>query len=186
MAIDQGTTSTRVILFDHSGAVHSMASQEIKQFYPQPGWVEHDPGDIWESVLNCAREALKKGNARIDDVKGIGITNQRESTILWDKSTGEPVYNSICWACRRSAGICDQLKAEGRDQEIRERTGLLIDAYFSATKAKWIIDNVPGVRQRKIEQGRIAMGCIDSWIIWNLSGRKAHVTDVSNASRHSS
>ena len=182
MAIDQGTTSTRVILFNHSGEVHSMASQEIKQFYPQPGWVEHDPVDIWQSVLHSAGEALRKGNASIEEVKGIGITNQRESTILWDRKTGAPVYNSICWACRRSAAICDQLKAAGHDPEIRKRTGLLIDAYFSATKVKWIIDNVPGVRQR-VERGEIAMGCIDSWIIWNLSGGKAHVTDVSNASR---
>jgi len=182
MAIDQGTTSTRVILFNHDGEVHSMASQEIKQIYPQPGWVEHDPVDIWQSVLNCAREAMRKGKARIEEVKGIGITNQRESTILWDKVTGEAVYNSICWACRRTAAICDKLKAAGHDPKIREKTGLLIDAYFSATKAMWIIDNVPGVRE-KVERGRIAMGCIDSWIIWNLSGGKAHVTDVSNASR---
>ena len=182
MAIDQGTTSTRVILFNHRGEVHAMASQEIKQFYPQPGWVEHDPIDIWQSVLNCAREALKKGNARIDEVKGIGITNQRESTILWDKATGEPVYNAIGWASRQSASICDELKAKGHDAAIRQKSGLLIDAYFSASKVKWMMDNVPGVRER-IERGTIAMGCIDSWIIWNLSGKKAHVTDVSNASR---
>ncbi len=182
MAIDQGTTSTRVILFNHRGEVHSMASQEIKQYYPQPGWVEHDPIDIWQSVLNCTQEALKKGHAEIGQVAGIGITNQRESTILWEKDTSRPVYNSICWACRRTAQICDELRAAGYDPGIRQKTGLLIDAYFSATKAKWIIENVPGVRQQ-VDRGNIAMGCIDSWIIWNLSGGTAHVTDVSNASR---
>jgi glycerol kinase len=182
LAIDQGTTSTKVILFNHRGEVHSMGSQEIKQFYPQPGWVEHDPIDIWQSVLNCTQEALEKGGARIDEVHGIGITNQRESTILWEKDTGRPVYNSICWACRRSAQICDELRAAGYDPQIRQKTGLLIDAYFSATKAKWIIENVPGVRQQ-VDRGNIAMGCIDAWIIWNLSGGTAHVTDVSNASR---
>jgi glycerol kinase len=182
MAIDQGTTSTRAILFNHRGEVHSMGSREIKQIYPQPGWVEHDPIDVWQSVLDCAQEALKKGHASIDQVRGIGITNQRESTVLWERDTGLPVYNIIGWACRRSAQICDELKAAGRDPQIREKTGLLIDAYFSATKARWIIDNVPGVRQQ-IERNNIAMGCIDSWIIWNLSGGKSHVTDVSQASR---
>ena len=182
MAIDQGTTSTRVILFNHRGEVHSMASQEIKQYYPQPGWVEHDPIDIWQSVLNCTQEALKKGHAKIDEITGIGITNQRESTILWEKDTSKPVYNSICWACRRSAHICDELRSAGYDPAIRQKTGLLIDAYFSATKAKWILENVPGVRQQ-VDRGNIAMGCIDSWIIWKLSGGAAHVTDVSNASR---
>lgn len=182
MAIDQGTTSTRAILFNHRGEVHSMGSKEIKQIYPQPGWVEHDPIDVWQSVLDCAQEALKKGHANIDQVRGIGITNQRESTVLWERDTGLPVYNIIGWACRRSAQICDELKAAGHDPQIREKTGLLIDAYFSATKARWIIDNVPGVRQQ-IERNNIAMGCIDSWIIWNLSGGKSHVTDVSQASR---
>ena len=182
MAIDQGTTSTRVILFNHRGEVHSMVSREILQFYPQPGWVEHDPIDIWQSVLDCAKKAMKQGKTKIDQIHGIGITNQRESTILWERDTGKPVYNTIGWACRRSAQICDDLKAAGHEPKIREKTGLLIDAYFSATKVKWIIDNVPGVRQQ-IDRNNIAMGCIDSWIIWNLSGGKAHVTDVSNASR---
>ncbi len=182
MAIDQGTTGTRVILFTHRGEVHSMAYKEIRQFYPHPGWVEHDPVEIWQSVRECAEKALQQGQVRIDQVRGIGITNQRESTILWNKESGKPVYNSICWQCRRTAQTCDELKAAGYEPKIREKTGLLIDAYFSATKAKWIIDNVPGVRQQ-VDRNNIAMGCIDSWIIWNLSGGKAHATDVSNASR---
>ena len=182
MAIDQGTTSTRAILFNHRGEVHSMGSREIKQIYPQPGWVEHDPIDVWQSVLDCAREALKKGHAKIDQVRGIGITNQRESTVLWERDTGKAVHNIIGWACRRTAQICDELKAAGHEQAVREKTGLPIDAYFSATKARWIIDKVPGL-QKQIDRGNIAMGCIDSWIIWNLSGGKSHVTDVSQASR---
>jgi glycerol kinase len=182
MAIDQGTTGTRVILFTHAGEVHSMAYREIHQIYPHPGWVEHDPVEIWQSVLQCAEEALRGGRVDIRQVKGIGITNQRESTILWRKDTGQPVANSICWQCRRSASICDELKNAGREPKIREKTGLVIDAYFSATKIKWIMDNVEGVR-RQIDRGNICMGNIDAWIIWNLTGGKAHVTDFSNASR---
>jgi glycerol kinase len=182
MAIDQGTTSTRVILFNHRGEVHSMGNREIKQIYPHAGWVEHDPLDVWQSVLDCATEALAKGKVKVGEVRGIGITNQRESTCLWERDTGRPVYNIIGWACRRTANICDRLKAEGREPKVREKTGLPIDAYFSATKARWIIDTVPGV-QAQIDRGNIAMGTIDTWIMWNLSGGRAHVTDVSQASR---
>lgn len=182
MAIDQGTTGTRVILFNHKGAVHAMAYRELRQIYPHPGWVEHDPAEIWSSVLACAEDALRDGGVSIREVRGIGITNQRESTILWDRRTGEPVYNSICWQCRRSASICDRLKEAGYEREVRNRTGLVIDAYFSATKIMWILENVPGVRQR-VERGEICMGTIDSWIVWNLTGGRRHVTDHTNASR---
>ena len=182
MAIDQGTTGTRVILFDHAGKIHSMAYKEIQQIYPHPGWVEHDPVEIWNSVLECAQPALRSGNVALRDIKGIGITNQRESTILWDKNTGQPLYNSICWQCRRTSKICDELKAAGYEEKIREKTGLVIDAYFSATKIKWIMENVPEIRER-IAQNSVCMGNIDSWIIWNLTGGASHVTDVSNASR---
>ena len=182
MEIDQGTTGTRVILFDHNAEIRSMAYREIRQIYPNPGWVEHDPVEIWESVVSCIREAVKNEGIDPKEVLGIGITNQRESTILWRRDDGRPVYNSICWACRRTAGICDDLKSAGHERKVREKTGLVIDAYFSATKIKWIIDNVDGVRN-EIRRGNICMGNIDSWIIWNLTGGKSHVTDFSNASR---
>jgi glycerol kinase len=182
MAIDQGTTGTRVILFDHNAEIRSMAYREIRQIYPNPGWVEHDPVEIWESVVSCIREAVKNEGIGPKEVLGIGITNQRESTILWRRDDGRPVYNSICWACRRTAGICDDLKRAGHERKVREKTGLVIDAYFSATKIKWIIENVDGVRN-EIRRGNICMGNIDSWIIWNLTGGKSHVTDFSNASR---
>jgi glycerol kinase len=182
MAIDQGTTGTRVILFTHDGAIHSMAYREIKQMYPNPGWVEHDPGEIWQTVLECTEEACRQGNAEPGEIAAIGITNQRESTILWEKDTGRPIYNSICWQCRRSAGICDELKEKGYESAITEKTGLLIDAYFSATKIMWIMENVEGARI-KIDNQNIGMGNIDSWIIWNLSKGAYHVTDYSNGSR---
>ena len=182
MAIDQGTTGTRVILFNHNAEIRSMAYREIRQIYPNPGWVEHDPMEIWESVVSCIQEAIKNEGIDPKEVLGIGITNQRESTILWRRDDGRPVYNSICWACRRTAGICDDLKSAGHERKVREKTGLVIDAYFSATKIKWIIDNVDGVRN-EIRRGNICMGNIDSWIIWNLTGGKSHVTDFSNASR---
>jgi glycerol kinase len=159
-----------------------MAYREIRQIYPNPGWVEHDPLEIWESVAGCIQEALKSGGVAPKEVLGIGITNQRESTILWERDTGRPVYNSICWQCRRTAGICDSLTNAGYEQKVRDKTGLVIDAYFSATKIKWIIDNVKDVK-RQIQRNNICMGNIDSWIIWNLSGGKSHVTDFSNASR---
>jgi glycerol kinase len=182
MAIDQGTTGTRVILFDHDAEIRSMAYREIRQIYPKPGWVEHDPVEIWKSVVDCMGESFEKGGVTPGEVLGIGITNQRESTILWRKDNGKPVYNSICWQCRRSAGICDDLKRAGRAQKVREKTGLVIDAYFSATKIKWIIDNVEEARS-EIRRGNICMGTIDSWIMWNLTGGKSHATDFSNASR---
>jgi len=182
LAIDQGTSGTRVILFTHSGEVHSMAYREIRQIYTNPGWVEHDPIEIWESVLACAESALKGGGVTPKDIVAIGITNQRESTILWERETGKPVYNSICWQSRQTAHICDALKEKGYESTVREKTGLVIDAYFSASKIKWIIDEVNGVREN-IERGNVCMGNIDSWIIWNLTGGKYHVTDYSNASR---
>lgn len=182
MAIDQGTTGTRVILFDHSGDVCSSAYREIKQIFANPGWVEHDPLQYLDTIQECAKEAIEKTKAHPAEIAAIGITNQRETTILWDKDTGKPVNNAICWQCRRSAAICDDLKAKGHEEKVREKTGLVIDAYFSATKIKWIIDNVPGVSE-KINAGKILMGNVDSWIIWNLSGKRSHVTDASNASR---
>jgi len=182
MAIDQGTTGTRVILFGHSGDIQSSAYREIKQIFPNPGWVEHDPYQYLDTVNVCAKEAMNKIRALPGEIAAIGITNQRETTILWDKDTGKPVNNAICWQCRRSAEICDDLKANGHEEIVKEKTGLVIDAYFSATKIKWIMDNVPGVKE-KIKAGKILMGNVDSWIIWNLSGKKNHVTDASNASR---
>lgn len=182
MAIDQGTTGTRVILFDHEGLVHSSAYREIKQIYPNPGWVEHDPIEYWDTTMECSREALEKGNAQAKDIAAIGITCQRETTILWDKETGLPVYNAIVWQSRQTASICDELKQKGYEEIVRAKTGLVIDAYFSGTKIKWIIDNVPGVKER-IEQGKICMGNIDSWLIWKLSEGQYHVEDYSNASR---
>jgi glycerol kinase len=182
MAIDQGTTGTRVILFNHEGDIRATAYREIKQIFPQPGWVEQDPWEYWQTVMDCTNEILESGEVQAEEIVTIGITNQRETTILWDKETGEPVYNAIVWQCRRTALMCDELKAKGYEQMVRKKTGLTIDAYFSATKIKWIIENVSGVKQ-KIIQGKIYMGNIDSWIIWNLSGGAWHVTDYSNASR---
>jgi len=182
MSIDQGTTGTRVILFNHNGEIHSMAYTEIEQIFPNPGWVEHNPLEIWESVIKCTKEAFKKGKVKADEIKAIGITNQRESTILWEKDTGKPVYNSICWQSRQSADICDDMKKRGYENKIKEKTGLVIDPYFSATKIVWIMENIKGVKE-KIDKKNICMGNIDSWIIWNLSKGKAHVTDYSNASR---
>lgn len=182
MAIDQGTTGTRVILFNHDGAIHAMAYREIKQYYPNPGWVEHDPDEIWDTVLACARKACEQGKVDPGEIAVIGITNQRESTILWERDTGRPIHQAICWACRRSAGICDELREKGYESAITRKTGLLIDAYFSATKIMWIMDNVEGARGT-IERRNICMGNIDSWIIWNLTGGRRHVTDYSNASR---
>ncbi|MCX7026682.1 MAG: glycerol kinase GlpK [Spirochaetes bacterium] len=182
LSIDQGTTGSRVILFNHSGEIHSMAYRALRQIYPKPGWVEHDPVEIWNSVRDCMHEALVMGGVGPEELNGIGITNQRESTVLWERDTGKPVYNSICWQCRRSAEICDELKAAGREKSITEKTGLVIDAYFSATKIKWILDNVDGVREQ-VEKDNICMGTIDSWLIWNLTKGEIHGTDYSNASR---
>jgi glycerol kinase len=182
LALDQGTTSSRAIVFDRFGRQVASAQEEFPQIYPKPGWVEHNPLNIWESQIRVAKEALHKANASVADVAGIGVTNQRETTIIWDRQTGEPVYNAIVWQCRRTVELCERLKAEGHAPLIRERTGLVVDAYFSGTKVAWILDNVPGVRERA-QRGELAFGTVDSWLIWKLSGGLLHLTDVSNASR---
>ena len=177
LALDQGTTSSRAILFNNEGRVVKVAQEEHPQIYPKPGWVEHDPQAIWNTQLKVARQV--SGDAQI---AAIGITNQRETTLIWDRETGEPVYNAIVWQDRRTAGFCDELKAEGFDQTILAKTGLVTDAYFSGTKVKWILDNVPGARERA-EAGKLAFGTVDTYIVWKLSGGRLHITDVSNASR---
>lgn len=182
LALDQGTTSSRAILFDRFGRQVATAQEEFPQIYPKPGWVEHNPLNIWESQLRVAKDALIKAGAKAADIAGIGVTNQRETTIIWDRKTGEPVYNAIVWQCRRTVDTCERLKAEGHAAMIRERTGLVVDAYFSGTKVAWILDNVPGLRARA-HDGELAFGTVDSWIIWKLSGGMLHLTDVSNASR---
>lgn len=182
LAFDQGTTSSRAIVFDKTGATISMAQKEFNQIFPEPGWVEHDPGEIWSSQLGVAAEAVSRAGLNSSDIAAIGITNQRETTVIWDRETGKPVYNAIVWQDRRTAGYCDELKKQGLEEKIRQKTGLVIDAYFSATKIKWILDNVPGIRQQA-ETGKLAFGTIDSWLVWNLTGGKAHVTDITNASR---
>lgn len=182
LALDQGTTSSRAILFDENARIVSMSQKEFTQIFPQPGWVEHNPEEIWLSQLEVAREAIAKANIRPETIKAIGITNQRETTVVWDRITGKPVYNAIVWQDRRTAALCDDLKAEGREAYVRSTTGLVIDAYFSGTKVHWILENVPGARQRA-EKGELCFGTIDSWLMWNLSGGKIHATDYSNASR---
>ena len=182
IALDQGTTSSRAIVFDTNGAPVTIAQYPFPQIYPKPGWVEHDPMVILETQFRALAEAYEKSELSPTDIAGIGITNQRETTIVWDKKTGEPVYNAIVWQCRRTASICDALIAEGLGDYIRDRTGLLIDAYFSGTKIKWILDNVEGARERA-ERGELLFGNVDSWLIWNLTGGKAHVSDYSNCSR---
>ncbi len=182
LALDQGTTSSRAIIFDRNGSIISSSQKEFTQIYPQPGWIEHNPMEIWETQLASAKEAMKKINVDPADIAGIGITNQRETTVLWDKNTGVPVYNAIVWQCRRTADICDNLKEKGYSDYIKANTGLIIDAYFSGTKIKWILDNIEGVRE-KAEQGDILFGTIDSWLVWNLTKGKSHITDYSNASR---
>ena len=182
IALDQGTTSSRAIIFDAKGAPVTIAQYPFPQIYPEPGWVEHDPTVILETQLRALAEAFEKSGLSPTDIAGIGITNQRETTIVWDKNTGKPVYNAIVWQCRRTASICDELKASGIGEYVREKTGLLIDAYFSGTKIKWILDNVDGARERA-ERGELLFGNVDSWLIWNLTGGKAHVSDYSNCSR---
>lgn len=182
MALDQGTTSSRSIIFDKSGNIVSMAQKEFKQIYPEPGWVEHNPREIWSSQFATAIEAMVNVGATYEDIEAIGITNQRETTVVWDKETGEPVYNAIVWQCRRTSHFIDKIVKEGNGYYIREATGLVPDAYFSASKVAWILDNVSGARQ-KAEEGKLLFGTIDTWLIWNLSGKKVHVTDYSNASR---
>lgn len=182
MALDAGTTSSRCILFDKAGDIVSMAQKEFRQIFPKPGWVEHDPKEIWSTQLGVAVEAMTKAGAAAKDIQAIGITNQRETTIVWDKKTGEPVYNAIVWQCRRTSEYADQLRAEGLTEEFREKTGLVIDAYFSATKLRWILDHVEGARERA-EAGELLFGTVETWLIWNLTKGKVHVTDFSNASR---
>ena len=182
MALDAGTTSNRCILFDEKGEICSIAQKEFTQYFPKPGWVEHDANEIWSSQLGVAVEAMAKLGIGADDIAAIGITNQRETTIVWDKNTGEPVYNAIVWQCRRTSEYCDTLKDKGLTDKFREKTGLIIDAYFSGTKLKWILDNVDGVRERA-EKGELLFGTVETWLIWKLTKGKAHVTDYSNASR---
>ena len=182
MALDAGITSNRCILFDEKGEICSIAQKEFTQYFPKPGWVEHDANEIWSSQLGVAVEAMAKLGIGADDIAAIGITNQRETTIVWDKNTGEPVYNAIVWQCRRTSEYCDTLKDKGLTDKFREKTGLIIDAYFSGTKLKWILDNVDGVRERA-EKGELLFGTVETWLIWKLTKGKAHVTDYSNASR---
>ncbi len=182
MALDQGTTSSRAIIFNQEGEIVKTAQSEITQYYPNPGWVEHDPMEIWGSQSGVARGVLESSGIRPEEIAAIGITNQRETTVVWDKNTGKPIYNAIVWQCRRTAKICDNLKDAGLEDYIRENTGLVIDAYFSGTKIKWILDNVEGARE-KAENGELLFGNIDTWLIWNLTRGKVHVTDYSNASR---
>ena len=182
LALDQGTTSSRAIVFDHAGAIVASAQKEFPQIFPKPGWVEHDPRDIWSSQAGVAAEALTKANVVASDVAAIGITNQRETAVVWDRATGEPICNAIVWQDRRTAGICDRLRARKLDRTIRRKTGLVVDAYFSATKVQWILENVKGARA-KAKAGQLAFGTVDSWLVWNLTGGSVHVTDASNASR---
>ncbi|QPC47839.1 glycerol kinase GlpK [Mangrovibacillus cuniculi] len=182
LSLDQGTTSSRAILFTKKGEIAHTAQKEFTQHFPKPGWVEHNANEIWGSVLSVIASALSESGVKPEQIEGIGITNQRETTVVWDKETGIPVYNAIVWQSRQTAEICEELKAKGLNDTFRDKTGLLIDAYFSGTKVKWILDNVDGARE-KAEEGKLLFGTIDSWLIWKLSGGKAHVTDYSNASR---
>jgi glycerol kinase len=182
LALDQGTTSSRAILFDEGGNPRAIAQREFPQLYPQPGWVEHDPQAIWQSQLAVAQEAMHRAGACASDVAAVGITNQRETTILWERRTGRPIANAIVWQDRRTAGLCQRLRASGFAQEIRARTGLLADPYFSGTKVAWLLENVPDAR-RQAEAGELAFGTVDTFLLWHLSGGRLHITDVSNASR---
>jgi glycerol kinase len=182
LVIDQGTTGSAALLFDELGQVVSSADREIRQIYPQPGWVEHDPVEIFQTSLAVAKEALQQAGVATSQVKGLGITNQRETTVVWDRRTGKPVSNAVVWQCRRTAPICEELKQKGMGQPIKDKTGLLVDAYFSATKLRWILDNVPD-GQRRAQQGDLLFGTVDSWLVWNLTGGVVHITDYSNASR---
>jgi glycerol kinase len=182
LALDQGTTSSRAILFNEKAEIVKIAQKEFTQYFPKPGWVEHDANEIWSSILAVIAEALSTSGINAKEVAGIGITNQRETAVVWDKTTGQPVYHALVWQSRQTAGICEELKAAGFNDLFREKTGLLIDAYFSGTKVKWILDNVEGARE-KAEKGDLLFGTVDTWLIWKLSGGKVHVTDYSNASR---
>lgn len=182
LALDQGTTSSRAIIFNHTGAIVSTAQKEFTQLFPQPGWVEHDPMEIWSTQLGVAAEAISMAGLRPQDIAAIGITNQRETTVVWERNTGKPVYNAIVWQDRRTAAICDTLNASGKQTMVQQKTGLVIDAYFSGTKIKWILDNVEGARERALK-GELCFGTIDSWLLWKLTNGAVHATDVSNASR---
>jgi glycerol kinase len=182
LALDQGTTSSRAIVFDHAGAIRAVGQKEFRQIFPQPGWVEHDANEIWETQVGVAAEAIARAGIGARNIAAIGITNQRETTVVWDRQSGRPVCNAIVWQDRRTATICDELKAGGHEQLFAGKTGLVLDAYFSGTKLRWILDNIAGARARA-EAGELAFGTIDSWLIWKLSGGKSHVTDASNASR---
>ncbi len=182
LALDQGTTSSRAILFDRDGNIRAVAQKEFEQLFPQAGWVEHDPNEIWSSQIAVVTEALSRADIRPQEVAVIGITNQRETTIVWDRETGEPVFNAIVWQDRRTSAICDKLKSDGAEDLIRRKTGLVIDAYFSGSKVAWILDNVPGARKRA-EAGKLAFGTVDSWLLWKLTSQRVHATDASNASR---
>ena len=182
LALDQGTSSSRSIVFDEDGRIVALAQQELPQIYPEPGWVEHDPMKIWHSQLATARQALGKAGLQARDIRALGITNQRETTVVWNRTTGQPIHNAIVWQDRRGETTCAQLRAQGKQALIQSRAGLLIDAYFSGTKLKWLLDNVPGARAQA-ERSELAFGTIDSWLIWQLTGGAVHATDVSNASR---
>ncbi len=182
LALDSGTTSNRAILFNHSGEIVNTSQKEFEQIYPRPGWVEHSPQAIWETQLEVARNVIGENGINPSEIAGIGITNQRETTLLWNRETGEPVYNAIVWQDRRTAGICDELRAGGHEKTFSEKTGLVVDAYFSGTKIKWILDHVPGARELA-NAGKLAFGTVDTWLVWKLTGGKLHITDVSNASR---
>jgi glycerol kinase len=180
LALDQGTTSSRAVLYDRGGAIRSLAQREFEQIYPCAGWVEHDPEEIWASQMGVAVEALSRVNCRPRDIAALGITNQRETTIVWDRATGKPVHNAIVWQDRRTAPICEKLREQGLEETIRQKTGLLIDAYFSASKIIWILENVKGARE-KAQAGELAFGTVDSWLIWNLTSGTLHAIDASNA-----
>ena len=182
IALDQGTTSSRAIIFDKNLNIIEKSQKEFTQIFPQPGWVEHNPMEIWASQRSVLTEVIAQSGISLKDVAAIGITNQRETVIVWDKNTGEPVYNAIVWQCRRTAEICEELKSRGLEDYVKENTGLIIDAYFSGTKVKWILDNVKGARE-KAENGELLFGTVDTWLVWKLTGGKVHVTDFTNASR---
>jgi glycerol kinase len=182
IALDQGTTSSRAVLFDEKGAIKGIAQQEFRQIFPQPGWVEHDPREILSTQLGTLNKLIQEQKVDVASIAAIGITNQRETAIVWDRKTGEPVYNAIVWQDKRTAPICEALKAKGLEAYVRQNTGLVIDSYFSGTKVKWILDNVPGARERAIK-GELAFGTVDTWLVYNMTGGKTHVTDYTNASR---
>ncbi len=182
LALDQGTTSSRAILFDHGGQIQGVAQREFRQIFPQAGWVEHDPREIWESQHAVAAEVLSRAGLSAADVVALGITNQRETTVVWDRRTGAPIHNAIVWQDRRTSQFCDRLKEQGLVETVREKTGLVIDAYFSGSKVRWLLDNVPGARDRA-ERGELAFGTIDSWLLWKLTDGATHITDATNASR---